>query len=291
MKFYIDTEFLEGTQKRRFLGIPLWNTKPTIDLISIGVVSENGEREYYGICKDFNLREAWHRFQIERRTVHYDDTTASAKTSNVKVYWLRENVLKPVFDDLVQIDLKDDQPLPAKCHRFTLRNMRSLLDLYGQSREEIAEELKQFVYEGYRDAWIEEASGLQKGIRQQNTPELEVINDFIKRSGPVRFCGYYSDYDWVAICWLFGKMMDLPTSAGFPMYCYDLKQKLDDTVDVLQNNDFFQLFHSEVPASLEEKLKIVKQHHKYPDNPKEHSALHDASWTRLLDHFIDNHLK
>ena len=55
MKYFYDTEFLEGTQKKRW-----WNIgkqKPTIDLISIGVVCEDG-REYYAISKDFNLKEA-----------------------------------------------------------------------------------------------------------------------------------------------------------------------------------------------------------------------------------------
>ena len=38
MKYFYDTEFLEGTQKKRF---GLGTTKPTIDLISIGIVSED----------------------------------------------------------------------------------------------------------------------------------------------------------------------------------------------------------------------------------------------------------
>ena len=52
MKYFLDTEFLEGTQKKWF-----GQTKPTIDLISIGIVCEDG-REYYAISKDFNLKEA-----------------------------------------------------------------------------------------------------------------------------------------------------------------------------------------------------------------------------------------
>lgn len=42
------------------------------------------------------------------------------------------------------------------------------------------------------------------------------------------FWGYYADYDWVAFCWLFGAMIDLPK--GWPMYCRDLKQ-LADSLD------------------------------------------------------------
>lgn len=32
MNYYLDTEFLEGTQTKRFLGLPYGNTKPTIEL-------------------------------------------------------------------------------------------------------------------------------------------------------------------------------------------------------------------------------------------------------------------
>jgi hypothetical protein len=41
-------------------------------------------------------------------------------------------------------------------------------------------------------------------------------------SEPIEFWGYFADYDWVVLCQLFGKMVDLPN--GFPMFCMDLKQ-------------------------------------------------------------------
>jgi hypothetical protein len=63
MKFFYDTEFLEGPQSKRFLGIPYGKTRPTIDLISIGMVREDG-LEYYAVSRDFNLREAWYRHEI-----------------------------------------------------------------------------------------------------------------------------------------------------------------------------------------------------------------------------------
>ena len=66
MRYYLDTEFLEGTQKS-FFG----KTKPIIDLISIGIVSEGG-REYYAISKDFNLKEAWNRYDIVTEQVYGD---------------------------------------------------------------------------------------------------------------------------------------------------------------------------------------------------------------------------
>jgi hypothetical protein len=36
---------------------------------------------------------------------------------------------------------------------------------------------------------------------------------------------YYADYDWVALCQLHGRMIDLPK--GWPMYCRDIKQWAD----------------------------------------------------------------
>lgn len=40
------------------------------------------------------------------------------------------------------------------------------------------------------------------------------------------FWGYYSAYDWVALCQLYGPMIDIPTS--WPYYCRDLRQALDE---------------------------------------------------------------
>ena len=52
MNYYLDTEFIEGKQAKTILGIKYGETKPTIDLISIGIVAEDG-REYYAISKEF----------------------------------------------------------------------------------------------------------------------------------------------------------------------------------------------------------------------------------------------
>ena len=40
------------------------------------------------------------------------------------------------------------------------------------------------------------------------------------------FWAYYADYDWVVLCQLFGRMLDLPK--GWPMYCRDFKQRIDE---------------------------------------------------------------
>jgi len=99
MKYFLDTEFIEGTQKT-FFG----ETKPTIDLISIGLVDEKG-REFYAISKDFNLKEAWNRYdKVECCKI---PTMCGSKTQGhcegfKRVYWIRENVLRPIYDELLQ---------------------------------------------------------------------------------------------------------------------------------------------------------------------------------------------
>lgn len=53
----------------------------------------------------------------------------------------------------------------------------------------------------------------------------EALLDFIGQDKP-EFWAYYADYDWVALCQLFGRMLDLPK--GWPMYCRDIKQMAAD---------------------------------------------------------------
>lgn len=58
-------------------------------------------------------------------------------------------------------------------------------------------------------------------------PRAVVANEIafmLGHHGSPEIWGYFSDYDWVAFCQLFGTMMDLP--AGFPMFCLDLKQEM-----------------------------------------------------------------
>jgi len=73
----------------------------------------------------------------------------------------------------------------------------------------------------------------------------------------IEFWGYYSDYDWVALCQLFGTMMDLPET--FPKFCMDLKQ-----------------------------LSVMKGSPKHPKQiGTEHNALEDARWNKdLYDYLI-----
>lgn len=64
------------------------------------------------------------------------------------------------------------------------------------------------------------------------------------------FWAYYADYDWVVLCQLFGRMIDLP--GGWPMFCRDVKQLCADLGD------------PPLP----------------PQDGAEHDALADARWTK-----------
>ncbi len=163
MKYWYDTEFIENGS--------------TIDLISIGIVAEDG-REYYAISYDFD----------------------PAKASE----WVKENVL---------VHLPDRNP--------------------------------QFSANG------------QHPWRKRATIKSDLL-DFCDREvyGKPEFWGYYSAYDHVALCQLFGTMMDLPKK--WPMYTRDIKQWCD------------QLGNPELPKQ----------------DKGSHHALADARWTRAAWEYL-----
>lgn len=76
---------------------------------------------------------------------------------------------------------------------------------------------------------------------------LKFVNDGQHRP---EFWAYYADYDWVVLCQLYGRMVDLPKS--WPMFCMDVKQLAVEVGD------------PELPDQ----------------TTTEHHALNDAWWTR-----------
>ncbi|HQZ26489.1 MAG TPA: 3'-5' exoribonuclease, partial [Flavobacterium sp.] len=176
MKYFIDTEFLEGPQKESFpISLFRKQTPNTIDLISIGIVAEDG-REFYAISKDFNLKEAWNRFDWKH------DLGSEPK----KVYWLRENVLFPIFKELYNTSVQDDKFI--KNHfsyagtGFSFGHFQALIKYYGKTNKQIAKEVKDFC------RW--------KSVYN----ELTEITTHFQDTNP-EFYAYYADYDWVVFCW------------------------------------------------------------------------------------------
>lgn len=259
MNYYYDCEFLEGKQKERFpISLFRRETPATIDLISIGIVAED-EREYYAISKDFNLKEAWNRFDLKEQTPFEKANGFSGR----KVYWIRENVLKPVFKELEKkYCLEEFKKLSDYKRQFEIlgflkfnySNFKMLIKKYGKTNKQIADEVKDFVY--------------------NYTPKSfdESIKIKYKNERNIQFYGYYSAYDHVALCWLFGKMIDLPK--GFPMYTKDLKQILDEKEKSLRP-DLYIL-----------NIDNLKNHPDYPKQENEHNALADARWNKKLHEFL-----
>lgn len=99
--------------------------------------------------------------------------------------------------------------------------------------------------------------------RAEITRELQAFCDPEKYGKP-EFWGYYADYDHVALCQLFGTMMNLPK--GWPMYTRDLKQWCVDIGD---------------PTLIVESAEGKEAHH-------EHHALSDARWNKQVWEFLNN---
>ena len=174
MRYWYDTEFIEDGH--------------TIDLISIGIVCEDG-REYYAQSMEFHRDKA-------------ND-------------WVRANV----FPHLRECSLTQPFHEFGKC-----RNP----DCAWRRRSQIAQEIFTFC-----------------------DPE---------KYGKPELWGYYSAYDHVAFCQLFGTMMDLPK--GYPMYTRDIKQFCDS------------LGNPRLPEQ----------------GKDEHNALEDARWNKRAWEFLDQQI-
>jgi hypothetical protein len=72
------------------------------------------------------------------------------------------------------------------------------------------------------------------------------------------FWGYFSDYDWVVFCQIFGNMIDLPE--GYPQFCLDLKMWMH--------------------------LLGVARHELPEQKTMEHNALHDARWCKEVYFYL-----
>lgn len=281
MKYFLDTEFHEY-KKKPLLGKAI----DTIDLISIGIVCEDG-REYYAISKDFNLKEAWNRWQ--QRTGEGD-----RNNTEPRLYWLRDNVLKPIYVDLFNIEHKGRGiKYQIESYKFTYKELKRLLNKYGKTNKQIAEEVRQFCLP--TKGFLRDNYELKNGIfdkswdfTKMNTYEKQFNKEY-KSSKHPEFYAYYADYDWVAFCWLFGRMIDLPN--GFPMYCIDLKQTMDEK----ENNKTLMIDIATIPNNMViydyiakyYKFKSLKEHPNYPKQTNEHNALADAKFNYELYKFLN----
>lgn len=213
---------------------------------------------------DFEFIEGFHKPLLGKRRhfidmisvgIYAEDDRSLHLISNEYRYkdanqWVKDNVLIPLYIQTVHGDSRN------QCQADNFHH------IFGHSNNFIRQEIADFL-------------GCQREDGIWCAPEgIEVY-------------GYYADYDWVLLCSLFGRMVDLPK--GFPMYCIDLKQELDKKVRALSNSDFFHAFHIKDPLTFEEKLSLVKgKNTKYPAQNNEHNALDDARWNYQLYTFLNS---
>ena len=270
MKYFMDFEFLEGKQDKTIFGIKYGETKPTIDLISIGIVAEDG-REYYAISKEFNLREAWDRYD-KVINKHYP-----LGPEYNKVYWIRDNILYSIYLELSDRELHEQYYYNNDDWNY--KEFKRLINKYGKTNKQIVEEIKDFVSHKDTNLLINNLN-FNSEIEWCFENRMNIIDKKYPHYLP-KFYGYYSDYDWVVFCWLFGKMIDLPN--GFPMFTIDLKQELDRKAIEMSNGSNPNLY----PYKFEEALKVIKSVESYPKQTNEHNALNDARFNKELYEFLN----
>lgn len=199
-----------------------------VDTIELISIGIVNEKDecFYAICKDFDVDAAW------------------------KNEWLRDNVLYKIYLELVSYEGTYGKTYHPDLMEWNRSGLKNLLRWHGKSKERIAKDLLEYIY------------------RTSNIHDPKAIANWedVKHLFPVDFYGYYADYDWVALCWLFGRMIDLPT--GFPYFCLDLKQMM------FENN-----------------LGNAWKEENCPEPEGEHDALEDAKWNKKLYTTIKDELR
>lgn len=251
MNYYLDQEFHEYF-KKPISWLPTIGkfNKPyhTIELISIGIISEDG-REYYAICNEFDLGQA------------------------KKNSWLNENVLTPIENDLYQSESQY-----AKTYFSSSLTLKNLLKWKGKSKKQIAMDVVDFIDQRYLDK-NDSSRGfiypVHTSLKQVQTTDLS-------------FYGYYADYDWVLFCSLFGTMMDLPKGMPMFCHDLKqtLNEKAKIIRDKMleeQKDEPILNFKPDVEAVAKSSIQSRVD---YPKQTNEHHALADAKWNMELHKFL-----
>lgn len=226
MKFYLDTEFYDGMSQQTFLGLKINEPKHVIDLISIAIVNEKGDK-YYAICNEFNFKQAW-----ENKWLKNNVLKTIVKSYAIPILTLDEDNPDEVFEKQWSDPLYDSKYAALS---------RQCIKRLGKSKEEIKED----------------------------------IIAFTKAEDVCQFYGYYSSYDWVLLCSIFGKLLNLPSN--FRWNCYDVKQKID--------------YYNTRKLVHKDWLNLVYGHDKCPIKPVSHNALEDAIYIKELNEFLNEHIE
>lgn len=234
MNYYLDQEFIEGFKKPWF-----GKRRHFIDLISIGIVAEDG-RELYLISKEYNYNDA-------------DD-------------WVKQNVIHPLYIETVHGDARN------------IYHVHDFHKFFGKSNKGIVKELQEFI--------LGEIDETKCHCGERDTCYYCNMQLEIRGDDNIIFYADYASYDWVLLCSLFGRMINLPD--GFPMFCKDLEQYKDDIADKLvsQGVGTHSVGNKWYPNDKEGALLWIEQHPDYPVQNNVHNALEDARFNKRLHEFI-----
>lgn len=262
-KYFLETRFVEGPQDKRTFGIPS-KTLATLDLISIGIVSEDG-RDYYAVSKDFNLSEAWNR--VDKTTVG-TAYNSNEEQSVTQINYIKDNMLKKIFNDFLDQEVREylscvDENAKAPCSEFTYKRLEGMISRYGKSNKEIAKEVLAFC---------------RPNSERARAAEIVVMEpvDF-----PIFYC-CFAARSWVVFCWLFKKMPE-----GFPSYCREISQVIHQKAERLMEEVCYNSGNHTI-WTLDRALQDIKDNSDFPvqDNSKAQSALEDAKYFEKLYTFI-----
>jgi len=127
--------------------------------------------------------------------------------------------------------------------------------LAEDGREYYAEPAEALSHFDRADPWVKE--NVISHLTGVTKPRKWIADEIVQFVGDKpEFWAYYADYDWVVLCQLYGRMIDLPK--GWPMFCRDVKQLCVD------------LGNPTLPQQ----------------TSTEHHALQDAIWTRQAWDFL-----
>ena len=154
----------------------------TIDLISIGIVADD-EREYYAISTDFDPRRASQWVKDNVLSKLPFRHPASPTQGGSPRAWEESLAWKPRH--LIRDEVAEFLGYTPDVTWYQRRGLARVLDSFFPLKPKIEFELR----------------------LSASTPEIWAD---------------YASYDWIALCQLFGTMMDLPK--GMPMYCNDIQQ-------------------------------------------------------------------
>lgn len=256
MKYFIDTEFIEGFHKPLF-----GKRRHFIDLISIGIICEDG-REYYAISNEFDPKDA--------------------------DLWVRDNVLSKIWDDLQRKEnckraRMGIEMIGDHSGQFKNKDLKYLLKVYGKPNKQIADEVHDFTLPR---AMCENG---EKCCMIYDPDESDMNSDVFHHKlkmkiTPPEFYAYYADYDWVLFCSLFGRMINLPEF--FPKYCKDLKQTFDEKQREWKNlNEDKRVEYAVMNKCFSSEVDL-KRMSNYPKQINEHNAMNDAIWNYELYKFL-----